>query len=731
MRELKQKLFAQIDESAKVTIKKNLLSLSIIKHPLPYDSTYVKQSAVNMISSLFHIGFYAPNLQIQTDTMGYKIKTTYLINPGKKTKIRNVVYDFTFDSISAYKSLFTKASFLQANNSISKLDVLKETNRLVDSFRNNGYYRFNASNIRTFGDTTNLQGFNPSIDLKISIVPSGDSSALKSFFIKRMYIIPDYQENAQYLKSKKEKLVGDLIVNQSMNLFHPSIFNNWITTETKGLYKQQKINEILFSLNKSGVWRSINMKFDHDSVDPTQVNLYLLLNPANKYNIETTLELSYAASSTTGNVLGGNLFGLSGNLGVTNRNLFHRAIRMSHNFRAGIELNNNAGSRSQFINSNELSYLNSVNFQKLIFPSIPQLLNRKNRNLRGETFINAGTNFVTRFNLFNLQTTKLSMGWTGVNPSDWQWSWSIFNFGYSNVFNRTDSFNNILDNNPFLRFSYNTALVNGMSVSFFKNVNRTRHPNSMQKEESFRFNAEESGLTWGALPVLKKYKRRFIKLDGEIKQTMLYNKSSLVLRAFTGIGFPLMGVDSNRTLPFFKQYFGGGSNSMRAWPVRGIGPGGRPLIPYTSNQTAFNDRTGDIQLELNAEYRYNIIEIIPNTLSLKGAVFTDIGNIWNMRNTNLSGGQDSTQFNFKNFYSQIGVAAGTGIRLDFSYFVLRLDLAFRVKRPELYKEKNGWKLPSMGFDDFLKKTFTRGKDDEYRKWRYENFNFSIGIGYAF
>ena len=92
-------------------------------------------------------------------------------------------------------------------------------------------------------------------------------------------------------------------------------------------------------------------------------------------------------------------------------------------------------------------------------------------------------------------------------------------------------------------------------------------------------------------------------MDGEIKQTMQYNKSSLILRAYTGIGMPLLGSDSNRTLPFFKQYFGGGSNSMRAWPVRGIGPGGRPLVPYSSNQTAFNDRTGDIQLELNAEYR--------------------------------------------------------------------------------------------------------------------------------
>jgi outer membrane protein insertion porin family len=136
-------------------------------------------------------------------------------------------------------------------------------------------------------------------------------------------------------------------------------------------------------------------------------------------------------------------------------------------------------------------------------------------------------------------------------------------------------------------------------------------------------------------------------------------------------------------------------------------------------------------LELNAEYRYDILKIIPNTLTLKGAVFTDIGNIWNIRNSKTNGTTDSTQFNIKNLYKELGVAAGTGFRLDFNYFVVRFDLGFRLKRPETSFVNDGWKLPNIGFDDFLKKIFTRGNNDEYRKWRYENFNFSIGVGYPF
>lgn len=175
---------------------------------------------------------------------------------------------------------------------------------------------------------------------------------------------------------------------------------------------------------------------------------------------------------------------------------------------------------------------------------------------------------------------------------------------------------------------------------------------------------------------------------------------------------------------------------MRGWPVRGIGPGGRPAIPFSSNKTIFNDRTGDMQIETNFEYRYDIARIIPNALTLRGALFVDAGNIWNVRNTKTDGTADSSQFLFnkaplKQLYQQLGLSAGTGFRLDFNYLVLRFDLGFRFKRPERYYINDGWKAPSIGFNDALKKIFTRGANQEYRKWRYENFNFTIGIGYAF
>ena len=264
----------------------------------------------------------------------------------------------------------------------------------------------------------------------------------------------------------------------------------------------------------------------------------------------------------------------------------------------------------------------------------------------------------------------------------------------------------------------------GATVSY--EYNNPRHRNSLLKVRNTKVNVEESGLTWGNLGILKKYLRRYIKVDAEYKYTVTYHKTALAFRLYGGVGIPLLGSDTNRTLPFSKQYIGGGSNSMRGWPIRGIGVGGNPLAPFR-NTLFYNDRTGDMQLEGNMEYRYDIIRIIPNTLTLRGALFVDAGNIWNLRYNKTDGTEDRAQFRFKNLYKQLGVSAGTGLRLDFNNFLIRFDFGFRFKRPELFYKNDGWKAPPIGFDNFLAKIFSRNE----RQWRYENFNFSIGINYPF
>jgi outer membrane protein insertion porin family len=371
---------------------------------------------------------------------------------------------------------------------------------------------------------------------------------------------------------------------------------------------------------------------------------------------------------------------------------------------------------------------NSLVFPRFVFPF--KSFNNNKHVVASESFVNTNASYINRINLFNLQSVNLGVGYSWHNRKNAQFIYKPLNIEFTKLYNQSKSFDTTLMDNPFLRYSFNTALVAGSSFGYSSTHVNIKHPN---RQHTFKANMEESGFPLFPLPiplrslnVLDKYLKQYLKTDIEYTHSRSKLKSAFIFRIFGGVG---IASKRDTTLPFFKQYFGGGSNSMRGWPIRGIGRGSQPLAPYGTNK--FNDRTGDLQFETNLEYRFNIVQLIPNTLLLKGALFMDAGNVWNLRNSKPGGGTDSAQFKFKNFWKEMGINAGTGLRLDFNYFVVRLDFGFRFKRPELSDINNGWKIPALSFNDALKKIFAKGTNEEYRRWRYENFNFTIGINYPF
>jgi len=747
--DLKQRLFNQLNDSSVVTAKDILFLLHVIKRPPVYDSAYSESSKVNLKASLFHLGYYSTKVDYSTHKTGRRLQVKYTIDAGQPTLIDSVTYRMSTPDLQRIAQASKSQTKLGSNKPISKADVMGEITRLVDTFRNNGYYKITSAELSVKGDTTiapltsisddpfealqllaeaEKQKDSPHIDLSVVMTPPPDSSRLFQYHINNIYVLPDYrnQDNIKDENWKKETY-KNLNILSHQQPFRPSFLARNITMKPGSIFRQQEYYKTLNNLNRAGVWQSVNLKISEPPDSINKVDIIMELTQARKYGFETALEASYLSSTNATSALAGNLFGLSMNVSLADRNVSKEAIRMTHSLRGGIELNNNRGLNAKLINSNEIGYSNNILFPKLVFPKLVKWLSSP-----GESFINTNISYNTRLNLFNMQTYILNFGWNAPlkRSPNWKIVFRPFNMEFNNLFNQTDSFTRIITTNPFLRYSYNTSYVTGMSFSISNFYSFPKNISSNSRERFFRFNTEESGLTWGNLPTLKKYLRRFIKFDAEWKYTVTYPKTILAFRSFIGVGIPLLGTDSNKTLPFFKQFFGGGVNSMRGWPARGIGMGGQARTPYTSSQTIFNDRTGDLQLEANVEYRYTIARIIPNTLTLRGALFVDMGNVWNLRNLQPTG-KDSAQFKFSNLYSQLGVSAGTGFRIDFNYVVLRLDLGFRFKRPDLFYINNGWKAPEIGFDDFFKKMFARGANDEYRKWRYENFNFSIGISYPF
>ncbi len=751
---LLDRLANQLDDSSRLRRSDALFFLHFLKRPPAYDTGYSALSANNMKLSMYHLGYYNSTASFRADTSGRKVSVHYTVIAGNPTLIDTFSYRIGKPDIQQLALQYQHESVIEKGNPITKGAVLGEIGRIVDTLRNRGYYKFTAAELRMRADTTiaalttvsddpfeqlqllaEAQQKRDSPEIKLALVLNNpeDSSRLNQYTLNKIYILPDHYPGDNFLDTVNitQRATRSFILRYHQNLFRTSFLARNITMRPGNIFRQDEYNRTLANLAKAGVWQSVNIQVN-ELPDSSKVDLVLELIPEKKFGFETALEASYSATSNTSNALTGNLIGLSANFSLLNRNIGREAIRMTHRLRAGVELNNSSrGANVGLINSNELSYSNNVTIPRRI-PFFPG--KTTSRNKPGETFINTNLSFNNRLKLFNLQSVNFTLGQTWPSKKNTpintlNWTFRPLNVEFSYLFNQTDSFRTILENNPFLRYSYNTSFVIGMGAGFNYTHRNPKHLKSLSKERIIKGNIEESVFPWGLLPILNNYKREFVKLDAEYKYTVTYPKTVLVLRAFAGVGIPLLISDTSRTLPFFKQFFGGGINSMRGWPVRGIGRGSQPLPAYKDN--LFNDRTGDMQVELNAEYRYDIARIIPNLLTLRGAVFVDAGNVWNIRNSNKNGSTDSAQFKFKNFYKEMGLSAGTGFRLDFNYVVLRFDFGFRFKRPETSYINDGWKLPDIGFNDFLKKIFTKGENDEYRRWRYENFNFTIGIGVPF
>jgi outer membrane protein assembly factor BamA len=638
---------------------------------------------------------------------------------------------------------------LQKNTPITKAAVSQEYSRLVDLYRNNGYYKFTTEELRVTGDTTiaalttvtedpfealrllaeaNEKRNKPTVRLSMLLNRSTDSTRLNKYFIHNIYILPDYSPGDNYLDtSLHENIYNGYRIRYHKKLFKNNLLAKNMYIKEGTMYKQEDYFKTINSLYKLGVWESPGIDVI-ERKDSNQLDMVVKLSPVKKYGFEGDIELSYSANSNTSNTISatntGNLLGVSGNLSLLNRNVGKAAVRMTNSIRAGVEFNTSQHSSGSLINSNELSFSNTILFPKFITP-FSSINNKK--LLVQQSFINTNVSLIKRIDFFNQQIFNISYGYNWTTKANHSWIYTPLNVDFRRIYNTTARFQKTLDTFPFLRYSFNTALVMGQSLRYVSAYTNPKHP---ERANTFKFNVEESGLLWGRLRdalsrsgkknFLTNYLKEFIKTDVEYTYTISHPKSAEVFRLFAGVGIPLSKSDT--TLPFFKQYFGGGPNSMRGWPIRGIGVGAQPLAPYSSS--TFNDRTGDIQLEGNAEYRYNIAPLFSNAVFLKGAFFVDAGNIWNYKNTKPNGELDSSQFKLSNLYKQLGVSAGTGFRLDFSYFLIRFDLGFRFKRPDV-SENYGWQFPNIN----LKNLF--GNDPANRRWRYENFNFTIGIDYPF
>ena len=760
---LKEKLTTQLADSLQLKIRERFIFFEQLIDPERFDSSYVSQSAANMDIYLKTIGYFTgkTTYSYSIDTVekdGTQLRATsrFMVNTGPVFRVDSIaflLYDSAHHSLTQPLQQLTDQhrheSFLKKNTPFTEELILNELERLVELYRNNGYYNFSREQLYVDVDTVYLPLLNPLLDpferiqvlqeaqrrrehptinVFIRTIPTADTNVFKVYRVGKITVFPDYTNAAADSAGLQTKEAGPISIRYKNELFKPSFLKAHILLQPGSLYRLKEVNQTLDELNSLGTWQFIKVEprlpKPINGVDTPVIDFDFFLIPSRKYSFSADLESVFNQTQQTASATAGNLIGLGLNLGLRNRNFDRQAIQFSNNFRAGIE--SGIGGINRGLQATELTYSNSFSMPKLLF--LGRSWDERFRFKR--TFINTNISAINRNvndkGLFSLTTIGSSFGWQVRNKKNEIITVRPLNIEYVNLFNLSSGFKQQLDTTPFLRFSFTEGLVIGSSFSFSKPVIRHKRNN---RTSSLRLGLEESGAIFGRLkklsPIFDKELFEYLKAEVEFKHEIksASGKTSWVFRGMTGAGFLY---DDTTSMPFFKQFTGGGPNSMRAWPLRSIGPGASPL-DTRQGRSQFFSRSGDIILEANAEYRYNIATILPNTFVIRGALFTDIGNVWNFRNKS-NRTNDTVVLRMKNFYRDLGVSMGSGLRFDFvGLFLLRVDFGFRVKNPALpFSEKNnGWRIPDINLANIF------GNKEANRQWRYENFNFSLGINYPF
>ena len=693
--ELSSRLSNQLDDSIKVRTARRLLyrgvNRPVLNKPPVYDSVNADKSVIYMKGLLRSLGYFRDTITYKAtiDTVEgdqYRTTVNFKVTPGKVVRIDSFSYNIKQPALQEIAVANQNESLLKKGEPFAKATVSQDLDRLVNLFRDNGYMRFGREALIGLWDTLDVSLLKPTFDpfeeieilqkikerqenpkanLEIRLKPGFDSSKLKKYYIGNVTIYPDIAlDTASF--TRKEKIIDVVKVIYYQNFFKPGMFPPNISLKHGDLYDQRNYFKTINRFNSIGAWRLVNIeqtpRFDQDTAD-----IIIRLNPARKYSFTSNLE-----GSRNQNALSGNLFGIAINVGLQNRNFARAANQASTNIRFGIETGRDTVTNVKFIQTRQLSIGHTIFFPRAIIPFGKRIPEKIRNTFR--TILSVNGTLTDRRGLYNLNTITGSWGYE-FQIRKMFFTVRIPNIEYSS-FRSQPTLDSIFKNNPSLKNVFTDGFIESISGGMTVVGGKGKNVNN------FRLNIEKSGII---APLIKSRfldtnLLRFIKIDADFARKIVLRKSALVLHAFAGVGYEFNStVNPNRknNLPFYRQYFAGGPNSMRAWALRRLGRGSS-VKSFGSD--GIPDRYGDVQLEANVEYRFPV-SIIAG-VKVDGAVFTDIGNIWLLKKAAGDPLDNYAEvFNFGRLGTDLGVGSGIGIRVDFNFFVVRLDVSHKVKDP--------------------------------------------------
>jgi len=653
-------------------------------------------------------GYFNAQAKYDTVSKNKKARVIYTLNPGAQYLISNV--NFVQDSSLVNQEIqnLKEKTLLKAGNPFD-LDVIKsERQRINDGLKDKGFYYFNPDNIIVQADSTVSKDHK--VEMIVKLKDNTPKLATEQFTIDKVVVFPNYNlrdaKNGLYkIPMNPDSLQGyeynDIYVVDPKKKFKPRMFDRALYFDKGDIYNRKDHNLSLNRLISLGVFKFVKNEFVVSDSLNHKFDAYYILTPRELQS----LRLEALGRTNSANYAGSEL-----NLNWTQRNFFHGAEQFKASVYGAFDVQIGGPADAENI------FRAGANAQL----SIPRIVAPFNFNSSSafvpRTNIQIGYEFQNRTTLYTLNTFNASFGYQWKENVRKEHELKLIDVSYIDPANETPKFVALKKGNPYLQRITQQQLIFGPTYSYTYSTTMLPRRNTFYYKGMLDLAGNFTGLVTGANKKEGNEKTifgvpfsQYAKIENDVRFYHKFTeKTSFASRFIAGVAVPY---GNSEHIPFSRQFFVGGSNSIRAFRARTLGPGS--YDPRGENNTrAIFDQAGDIKLELNAEYRANLYKF------LNVAAFVDAGNIWLINDEIDENGINTRpggKFS-KEFLSEVAVGAGVGLRLDFSILILRLDLAMPLRVP-YYEKGERWAFDRINFGD--------------SSWRRDNLILNIAIGYPF
>jgi len=690
---------------------KKWLRTKVGSEPVILDTSLVSVSLKQMNLYLGNKGYFKSVLSDSIILKKKKAVVIYRILASKPYKIRRLTYSIPDSQVAFFVFKDTSKCLIHRGEHYDSYIFDNERSRITNNLLNYGFFRFSNTFIKYSVDTNfRQQLMDITVEVINQVIPSFDNFATvrqvphKRYFIKDIYVYPEF-DHLQTNTSAYDTLIKTYqssVKGQPPNTYYflyndhfkvkPRTIAQSIFITPQSNYNLLDVNQTYGQLSSLQVFKYINIQFN-EADDPKGPPL-----PDKNYvdcHVELSRTPAQSFSVTTDGTNSGGAFGVQASVGYQNRNIFRGAQLFRINLNGSLQMQASDGSSgTAFFNTIELGANAGITFPQFLIPIRPESLPK---NFKPKTTISISYNYQFQEH-FNRHISNITFGYSWMQNDKIKHVLNPAEISLVKIF-KDAYFDSVLNsqNDNRLKNQYTDHMVAGLKYTFnFSNQQFTKVKDFVYIRANFEtggnliyafnklLNTPKDSLS--SYTIFDLPYSQYVRPDVDFRYYNVLGKNfSMVYRFYFGIGIPY---GNSTVLPFEKAFFAGGANGMRGWRMYSLGPGS--YINTSDNSGSFN-QIGDMQLEANVEYRFPVYNWI------RGALFVDAGNIWLLQESpDLPGGK----FTFPDFFGQIALDAGIGIRLDFDFFIFRLDPAIPLRVPS-YPENDRWYFNKMQIKDII------------------------------